>query len=67
MSKYKSIILLLTVVSQGAAIIFLFINFWVSITLFLLYGVAMLVLFILLIIERIREKEEEDQNDYSDY
>ncbi len=67
MSKYKSVILLLTVVSQGAAIIFLFINFWVSIMLFLLYGGAMLVLFILLIIERIREKEEEDQNDYSDY
>lgn len=67
MSKYKSLILLLTVLSQGAAIVFLFINYWVSIALFLLYGLTILVLFILLIIERLNEEEEEDQNDYRDY
>ncbi|WP_221568524.1 hypothetical protein [Alkalihalobacillus sp. TS-13] len=67
MSKYKSLILLLTVVFQGAAVVFLFFNFWVSILLFVIYGITMLALFILLIIERIKEKEEENNNDYSDY
>ncbi|WP_261134564.1 hypothetical protein [Bacillus sp. Marseille-Q3570] len=67
MSKYKSLILLLTIVFQGAAVVFLFFNFWVSILLFVIYGIAILALFILLIIERIKEKEGENNNDYSDY
>ncbi|WP_408009380.1 hypothetical protein ACJROX_03420 [Pseudalkalibacillus sp. A8] len=67
MSKYKSLILLLTVVIQGAAVVFLFISLWVSILLFIIYGIAILALFILTVVERIKEKEEEKNNDYSDY
>ncbi|WP_349409446.1 hypothetical protein [Pseudalkalibacillus sp. SCS-8] len=67
MGKYKSFVLLLTVISQGAAIVFLFINFWVSIFLFIVYGLTIVGLFVLLIVERIKEKEEEKDNDYRDY
>ncbi|MCF6411255.1 hypothetical protein [Pseudalkalibacillus salsuginis] len=67
MGKYKSFILLLTVFLQGAAIVFLFFNLWVSILLFIIYGIAILALFILTVIERIKEKEEEKNNDYRDY
>lgn len=67
MSKYKSFALLVTAISQGAAIVFLFINVWVSILLFVLYGLTMLGLFLLLVVERMKEKEEDDKNDYSDY
>ncbi|WLD93932.1 hypothetical protein [Alkalihalobacillus sp. AL-G] len=67
MSRLKSIALLLTGVFQITAVVFLFINIWVSVLLFITYGIAMLLLFGALIMERIKEKEDDDENDYTDY
>lgn len=67
MGKLKQLFLFLTVIGQLAGIIMLFINIKIAIILFIVYGLACIAIFILLIVERIKEKEEEDDNDYRDY
>lgn len=67
MNGFKYTFLILSVISQIAGLVFLFINPQKGV-LFLVTSVIFLLLLIgLLIHERYKEKEEEDRNDYRDY
>lgn len=67
MHKIQSLFVVFTVVFQGSAILLLFFNVKWAIALFICYGLSLVILFGLIIRERMKEKREEDEHDYSDY
>lgn len=67
MQFLKYISLILAILFQLLAIVFLFHNVKVAIILFILYGLSILVLLTTFIFERMKEKKEDDENDYSNY
>lgn len=67
MGKTMQLLLLVIAVTQILGIVMLFINLKLAIFIFILYGLAIVALFILLIVNRIKEKEEDDKNDYRNY
>lgn len=67
MGKIMQLLLLIVVATQILGIILLFINIKAAILTFIVYGLALVIIFILLIVNRIKEKEEEDENDYRNY
>lgn len=67
MGKMMQLLLLVVVITQILGIVLLFINVKAAIFTFIVYGLAILAVFILLIVNRIKEKEEDDENDYRNY
>ncbi|WP_077211078.1 hypothetical protein [Bacillus dakarensis] len=67
MGKLKQMLLMMIVIGQLLGIVMLFINIKIAIFVFIVYGLAMLGIFIVLIVERLKEKEEDDENDYRNY
>lgn len=65
--KLKSIVLVITILLQIAAIIYFFIDFVTAVYLFAFHIVGWIIVLVLLIMERINEKREEDDNDYRNY
>ncbi|QFT87283.1 hypothetical protein FIU87_01275 [Bacillus sp. THAF10] len=63
----KTSLLLVAVLGQVVGVVLLLINFWLGVLFYILYALAVIGLFIVLIIERQKEKEEDDKNDYRDY
>ncbi len=67
MFNLKSITLIVTVLLQIVAIIYFFIDFVTAVYLFAFHILGWVIVFVLLIKERIKEKREEDDDDYSNY
>ena len=67
MENLKYILIGVAVVGQIIGVILLFINVQLAIMAYVIYGIALIVLTILLIKERLKEKKEDDENDYRDY
>jgi len=67
MRNLKYIMLSVATIGQIIGIIFLFINIKMAIIFYLCYVLALVILFWLLIRERINEKKEDEENDYRDY
>ena len=65
--KNQSLLLIVATVGQVIGIIFVFINLKIAIIFYVIYLLAVIALFSLLIRERLNEKKEEDENDFSDY
>ncbi|MCH1627069.1 hypothetical protein [Fredinandcohnia quinoae] len=66
-NKAKYIVMMVATVGQIIGIIFLFVNLKAALLFYVCYIIAIILLFVLLIRERIKEKREDDQNDYRDY
>ncbi|MFE7063832.1 hypothetical protein ACFVAD_16965 [Sutcliffiella sp. NPDC057660] len=67
MEKLKKLFLAVALIGQVVGIVLLFFNVMLAVIFYILYGMAIVALFIVLIVERDKEKEEDDKNDYSDY
>jgi membrane protein implicated in regulation of membrane protease activity len=67
MKRLKLLLLPLAGLCQILGIILLFVNIKMAIALFIVYGIALVTIFILLINDRRKEKREDDENDYRDY
>lgn len=67
MERMKKISMMTAVFTQISGIIFLFVQVKIALCLFLLYGISLLVLFLVLIKQRLDEKREDEQNDYRNY
>jgi len=67
MKNLKYIMLSVATIGQIVGIIFLFINFKIAIGFYLCYLLALVILFWLLIRERVKEKKEDEENDYRNY
>lgn len=67
MEKLKKLFLAVALIGQVVGIVLLFFNVLLAVIFYILYGLAIVALFIVLIMERDKEKEEDDKNDYSDY
>jgi membrane protein implicated in regulation of membrane protease activity len=67
MKRLKLLLLPLAGLCQILSIILLFVNIKMAIALFILYGIALVTIFILLINDRRKEKREDDENDYRNY
>ncbi len=67
MERMKKISMMTAVFTQISGIIFLFVQVKIALCLFLLYGISLLVLFSVLIKQRMDEKREDEQNDYRNY
>ncbi|MDQ0224299.1 hypothetical protein [Metabacillus niabensis] len=67
MERMKKISMMTAVFTQILGIIFLFVQVKIALCLFLLYGISLLVLFLVLIKQRLDEKREDEQNDYRNY
>lgn len=67
MGKAMQLLLWLIVVTQILGIVMLFINLKLAVFIFILYGLSILAIFVLLVVNRIKEKEEDDRNDYRNY
>lgn len=67
MGRAMQFLIFLIAVTQILGIVMLFINIKLAIFVFIIYGVAIVTLFIILIVNRIKEKEEDDENDYRNY
>ncbi|WP_417898308.1 hypothetical protein ABN702_19145 [Bacillus haimaensis] len=67
MEKLKKLFLAVALIGQVVGIVLLFFNVLLAVIFYILYGMAIVALFIVLIMERDKEKEEDDKNDYSDY
>lgn len=67
MEKLKKLFLAVALIGQVVGIVLIFFNVLLAVIFYILYGLAVVALFIVLILERDKEKEEDDKNDYSDY
>jgi membrane protein implicated in regulation of membrane protease activity len=67
MKRLKVLLLPLAGLCQILGVILLFVNIKMAIVLFILYGIALVTLFILLINDRRKEKREDEENDYRNY
>jgi membrane protein implicated in regulation of membrane protease activity len=67
MKRLKLLLLPLAGLCQILGIILLFVNIKMAIALFIVYGIALVTIFILLINDRRKEKREDDENDYRNY
>ncbi|WP_108671947.1 hypothetical protein [Peribacillus acanthi] len=67
MQGLKLFMLVLIIIGQLVGLVLLFINMKWAITLYIIYGIALLLLFIIMFYERKKEKREEDPNDYRNY
>jgi ABC-type transport system involved in cytochrome bd biosynthesis fused ATPase/permease subunit len=67
MEKLKKLLLAVALIGQVVGIVLLFFNVLLAVIFYILYGMAIIALFIVLIMERDKEKEEDDKSDYSDY
>lgn len=67
MEKLKKLFLAVALIGQVVGIVLLFFNVLLAVIFYILYGMAIVALFIVLIMERDKEKEEDDKNDNSDY
>ena len=67
MEKLKKLFLAVALIGQVVGIVLVFFNVLLAVIFYILYGLAVVALFIVLIMERDKEKEEDDKNDYSDY
>jgi membrane protein implicated in regulation of membrane protease activity len=67
MKRLKLLLLPLAGLCQILGIILLFFNIKMAIVVFILYGIALVTLFILLINDRRKEKREDEENDYRNY
>lgn len=67
MKRLKLLLLPLAGLCQILGIILLFVNIKMAIALFIVYGIALVTIFILLINDRRKEKKEDDENDYRNY
>ncbi|MFS0878496.1 hypothetical protein [Metabacillus niabensis] len=67
METMKKISMMTAVFTQISGIIFLFVQVKIALCLFLLYGISLLMLFLVLIKQRLDEKREDEQNDYRNY
>ncbi|PAD68427.1 hypothetical protein CHH83_13975 [Bacillus sp. 7586-K] len=67
MERMKKISMMTAVFTQILGIIFLFVQVKIALCLFLLYGISLLMLFLVLIKQRLDEKREDEQNDYRNY
>lgn len=67
MTKLKIPLMVLVVIGQLLGIAFLFFNIKLAILTFIIYGLALLGLLIILILERIKEKRDDDDHDYRNY
>lgn len=66
-NKAKYIVMIAAGIGQIIGIIFIFINLKAALVFYAFYIIAIILLFALLIWERIKEKREDDENDYRDY
>jgi membrane protein implicated in regulation of membrane protease activity len=67
MKRLKLLLLPLAGLCQILGVILLFVNIKMAIALFIVYGIALVTIFILLINDRRKEKKEDDENDYRNY
>ncbi|MCA1321952.1 hypothetical protein LC085_18820 [Bacillus tianshenii] len=67
MEKLKKLFMAIALIGQVVGIVLVFFNILLAVIFYILYGLAIVALFIVLIMERDKEKEEDDKNDYSDY
>jgi membrane protein implicated in regulation of membrane protease activity len=67
MKRLKLLLLPLAGLCQILGIILLFVNIKMAIALFIMYGIALVTIFILLINDRRKEKREDEENDYRNY
>jgi membrane protein implicated in regulation of membrane protease activity len=67
MKRLKLLLLPLAGLCQILGVILLFVNIKMAIVLFIVYGIALVTIFILLINDRRKEKREDDENDYRNY
>jgi membrane protein implicated in regulation of membrane protease activity len=67
MKRLKLLLLPLAGLCQILGVILLFVNIKMAIALFILYAIALVTIFILLINDRRKEKREDDENDYRNY
>ncbi|MBM7621609.1 Sec-independent protein secretion pathway component TatC [Bacillus tianshenii] len=67
MEKLKKLFMAVALIGQVVGIVLVFVDVLLAVIFYILYGLAVVALFIVLIMERDKEKEEDDKNDYSDY
>jgi membrane protein implicated in regulation of membrane protease activity len=67
MKRLKLLLVPFAGLCQILGIALLFINIKIAIGVFILYAVALVTIFILLINDRRKEKREDDENDYRNY
>ncbi|WP_163101730.1 hypothetical protein [Peribacillus alkalitolerans] len=67
MQGIKLFMIALIIIGQLVGLVLLFINMQWAITLYTIYGIALILLFIIMFFERKKEKREEDPNDYRNY
>ncbi|WP_230497743.1 hypothetical protein [Pseudoneobacillus rhizosphaerae] len=67
MKRLKLLLLPFAGFCQILGIVLLFINIKIAIVVFILYAIALVTLFILLINDRRKEKREDEENDYRNY
>ncbi|CAG9622097.1 hypothetical protein [Sutcliffiella rhizosphaerae] len=63
----KTILLLVAIMGQVVGIALLVLHVWIGVLFFILYAIAIIALFLVLIIERQKEKKEDEKNDYRNY
>jgi membrane protein implicated in regulation of membrane protease activity len=67
MKRLKLLLVPFAGLCQILGIVLLFINIKIAIVVFLLYAIALVTIFILLINDRRNEKREDEENDYRNY